>query len=171
MQSARLALLRHRNHHVQFAGFQAGEHLAGREIRHFHLRPGMGLAEIRDGRRHQTLGQRGRVADPQPPAGARGLHPLDCLFGLTQHFARLAQHCLTRRRQPDRVRPALEQALANLLLQRLDLPAERGLCEENLLRGAADIAGLGDGDEVTQLAEFHMPEPYQKVWLRQRTRH
>jgi redox-sensitive bicupin YhaK (pirin superfamily) len=35
------------------------------------------------------------------------------------------------------------------------LPAQRGLRQKNLLRGAADVALLGHGHEVTQLSEFH----------------
>src|SRR6266498_1626765 len=49
----------------------------------------------------------------------------------------------------------LQQALADFVLQCFDLPARRGLRQKNLLRGAADVALLGHGHEVTQLSEFH----------------
>jgi hypothetical protein len=53
------------------------------------------------------------------------------------------------------VRGAFEQALADFPFERLDLPAQRGLGEEDFLRRAADVAGLGHRHEVTQLAQFH----------------
>ena len=49
----------------------------------------------------------------------------------------------------------LQQALADLVLQCFDLPAQRGLGQKNLLRGTADVALLGHGHEITQLSEFH----------------
>jgi hypothetical protein len=57
----------------------------------------------------------------------------------------------------------LQQALADFVLQRLDLPTQRGLREEKFLRGAADVARLGHGHEVTQLSEFHEREHNRKA--------
>ena len=49
----------------------------------------------------------------------------------------------------------LQQALPDLVFQRLDLAAQRGLRQEYLLGGAADVPFLSHRNEVTQLSEFH----------------
>jgi hypothetical protein len=49
----------------------------------------------------------------------------------------------------------LQQTLANLVLQRFDLSAQRGLCQKNPFRGTADVAVLGHRHKVPQLSEFH----------------
>ena len=154
-QAAGRALLRDGHDHVELSTLEAGQHLPGREIVQLHLGPGMHPGEAGDRRRHQALGQRGRVADPQPAARAGRLHALHGLIGEPQKFARLVQHHLAGRREAHRVCVSLKQALPDLLLQRLDLPAQRRLREEDLSGGPADVAGIRDGDEVAQLPEFH----------------
>jgi hypothetical protein len=49
----------------------------------------------------------------------------------------------------------LQQALADLVLQRLDLSAQRGLGQKNPFRGTADVAVFGYRHKVPQLSEFH----------------
>ena len=53
-------------------------------------------------------------------------------------------------------RQAVEEAFAQLLLELLDLLAERGLGNVALLGGAREVARPGHGDDVTQLLEFHI---------------
>ncbi|CDX56038.1 hypothetical protein MPL1032_20368 [Mesorhizobium plurifarium] len=54
----------------------------------------------------------------------------------------------------------LEQGDAQLLLELHDLPAQGRLRNVQLLGGAADIAGLGDGDEISYLAQVeHFSAP------------
>ncbi len=48
-----------------------------------------------------------------------------------------------------------QQALADLVLLRLDLAAQGGLRQENHLGGAADVPFFSHRHEVTQLSEFH----------------
>jgi hypothetical protein len=48
-----------------------------------------------------------------------------------------------------------EQALPDFVFQRLNLPAQRRLREEDILRGAADVARFSHRHEVTQLPESH----------------
>ena len=49
-----------------------------------------------------------------------------------------------------------KQLHAQFLFQLLDLAAERGLGNEQALGGAGEIALFSDGDEVAQLAHFHV---------------
>jgi hypothetical protein len=44
---------------------------------------------------------------------------------------------------------------AQLLLQRLDLLAQRRLRDAQHLGGAAKVQLFGDGDEVAQMTQFH----------------
>jgi hypothetical protein len=50
---------------------------------------------------------------------------------------------------------SFQQALADLVLQRLDLAAQRGLRQEKLLGGTADVGFFSHRHEVPQLSEFH----------------
>ena len=74
---------------------------------------------------------------------------------LGEHRAGVAQEGRAGRRQLDSPARAGEQRAAQLLLQRADLLAERRLGDVQARGGAAEVQLLGDGDEVTQLAEFH----------------
>jgi hypothetical protein len=72
-----------------------------------------------------------------------------------KQFARFAQQRFARRSQADGMCLAFEQALANLIFERFDLSAQRGLRQKYLLRRAADVTGFGNGREVAQLTQFH----------------
>jgi hypothetical protein len=50
---------------------------------------------------------------------------------------------------------AVQQPHAELVLQRANVAAQRRLGDADPLGGLAHVAGLGDGDEVTQLAKIH----------------
>jgi hypothetical protein len=56
---------------------------------------------------------------------------------------------------------ALEEALAEFVLELLDLLAEGGLGDVAVRGGAGKIAGLGDGEDVAELVNFHR----QKLWI------
>ncbi|MNT71466.1 hypothetical protein D3C72_2099530 [compost metagenome] len=62
-------------------------------------------------------------------------------------FARLCQ--------PHPARGALEQRRAELLLELADRNRQRRLRHVQALRGAMEIARLGQGHELLQLAEVH----------------
>jgi hypothetical protein len=53
------------------------------------------------------------------------------------------------------MRLPFEQLLFQLRLQRLDLPAQCRLRQEDLLRRPADIALLGDRHKIAQLTQLH----------------
>ena len=82
---------------------------------------------------------------------------------MLEQLAGFAEQGFADRREPDRMGLAFQQALADLVLQRLDLPAQGGLRQENPFRGAADVAFLGHRHEVAQLSEFHAGQHNQKA--------
>ncbi len=53
-----------------------------------------------------------------------------------------------------------EQRRLDLLLQRLDLLRQRRLLHVQLLGGARDVAFLGHGDEVAEVAQFHVDRSF-----------
>src|SRR5262249_26994533 len=59
------------------------------------------------------------------------------------------------RGEDDAAAAALEERLAELVLERLNLPAERRLRDAEPLGGARDVLLLGHGDEVVELLEAH----------------
>jgi hypothetical protein len=62
-------------------------------------------------------------------------------------------------------RKALKQPNAKLLLQELDLLAERRLCDAELFGGMRETAVIGDGHEIAQMPEFHVYPPDMDVAL------
>jgi hypothetical protein len=74
---------------------------------------------------------------------------------LFQHFLRLFDDALSHRRDGHFALATLEQRRAQFLLELLDGHRQRGLADETLLRGAAEVPFLGNGDEVAQLGQRH----------------
>lgn len=96
-------------------------------------------------------------ADPGEPAAAVGDAPgsararLDCL----QDPLGLGQEEPAGRGDLHLPRRAAQQRDAELVLQLPDRVRKRGLGEVQAFGGAAEVAGLGDGGEVPQVAQFH----------------
>ncbi len=106
----------------------------------------------------QEHGQHRRYErDPQRTdfAAARQPRQLFRARGLLQRRARLGQEYAPRIAQFDLVPVALEQARAEFFLERLDLHAQRGLYDEQALRGAPEMQLFRERDEGAQLLEFH----------------
>jgi hypothetical protein len=61
------------------------------------------------------------------------------------------------RQQRHAARGAPEQRSPDLVLERTDLPAQRRLRHMQVLRGSTNVAFLGDGNEVADLREAHVP--------------
>ena len=103
--------------------------------------------------------RRADEAHPQPA----GLSGVDAPGGghrdveLGQHRPGVAQERLAGGGQLDPAAGAVQQPAAELLLEPADLLAQRRLGDVQAGRGAAEVQLLGDGDEVTQLAKFHVP--------------
>ncbi|MCY1442277.1 hypothetical protein D9M71_586410 [compost metagenome] len=72
-----------------------------------------------------------------------------------QDQVRLAQELVALVGQGHALGVAVEQAHADFLFQLLDGQGQGRLRDEHRLRGSGDRAGLGDGDEVADLAEGH----------------
>src|SRR5262249_50689524 len=83
---------------------------------------------------------------------------------LGEDAPRVREERLSCREDADAARGPLEERGAHLLLEAPDLAAQRGLRDVEPPRGAADVALLGDGDEIADLGEAHrdtISRPYQ----------
>src|SRR5256885_9756024 len=85
------------------------------------------------------------------------------LLGARKNGARVFQQGLASRREPHAARQACEQGCAHLFLQLLELGRQRRLGNEKLASGAADVALLGHGDEIAQMAQFHRCSPFENI--------
>ncbi|MCY1404835.1 hypothetical protein D9M71_200570 [compost metagenome] len=83
---------------------------------------------------------------------ARDLHGL---VHLGQHLAGLIEEAPASFGQLDPTVGAFQQARTDFLFQRLDLLAQWGLGNTQLLGGAAEMQLFGHGDEVAQVSQFH----------------
>src|SRR5256885_15878954 len=87
---------------------------------------------------------------------ARGAAGADLgVLGLRQDRLGVDQERAAGIGQADPARMAHEQGGVDLALERADLLAERRLLDVQLLRRARDVALVRDGDEVTEMAQFH----------------
>jgi hypothetical protein len=77
------------------------------------------------------------------------------LAHLVHHAARLLDHRLAARGEQHLVLVALEEPQAQLVLQLREGEGKRGLGDEALLRGAAEMALLGERHDVLELGEGH----------------
>jgi hypothetical protein len=85
-------------------------------------------------------------------AGGRGNEPI--LKG--ENIPRLVDEHGTDLGRANAARKALKQANAQLLLQELDLLAERRLRDAEVFGGMRETAVIGDGYEISQMPEFHV---------------
>ena len=83
-------------------------------------------------------------------------------FGTAAQLGRLEHHApgahrhgLAQRRELAALADAVDQARAQVVLQGLDAAAQGRLREVLLLGGAAERAGVGQGQQVFQLSEVH----------------
>ena len=65
------------------------------------------------------------------------------------------QEIAPRGRQPNASRQAHEKLRAELRLELLDVPGERGLGDPDLVGGARDASFIGDLYEILNAAQFH----------------
>src|SRR4051812_16576859 len=79
-----------------------------------------------------------------------------CGFDLKQRKPGMIEKGAAGRGELDATRTTLQQLDTNLQLQITDLPAERGLGCMQAPRGSiGEAALLGDGNEITKVAELH----------------
>ena len=93
----------------------------------------MHLGEVLQGRGQKSGGERGRVTNAQAGADADAAHAFEHLVGLLEQVPGFTEKRPTNGRELDRVRLPLQEALPEFVLQRLDLPTQGGLGQENPL--------------------------------------
>ena len=106
--------------------------------------------------RQEIVGGRGGKSD----LDRAGLAERDALgdqrraLGKAQDTPRLGENTASGRRQLHRAAGALKQLCIQMMLQDLDLPAERRLGHAKLGGGPAEMHLFGDRDETLELAEL-----------------
>ncbi|MNN42455.1 hypothetical protein D3C81_1566360 [compost metagenome] len=142
---------------VDFAGHQQVLYIRTLILHHARLHVGVGALEAGDQVGQVIAGDQAGHADGQAAGnlvGALLQAALGVLHG-GQDQMRLAQELVALVGQGHALGVAVEQAHADFLFQLLDGQGQGRLRDEHRLRGGGDRAGLGHGDEVTDLAEGH----------------
>ena len=143
---------------VQALLAQAGQKLARAGLLQHEGDVGPVRAELADGARHQRMERRrGGEAhgDAAGLAARRAAGPCRGAIDRGQHRLGIGQEGAAGVGQRDAARMADEQRRLDLLLQRLDLLRQRRLLHVQLLGRARDVALVGHGDEVAEMAQFH----------------
>ncbi|MDT4821350.1 hypothetical protein FQZ97_545250 [compost metagenome] len=142
---------------VDFAGHQQVLYIRPLVFHHAGLHVGVGALEAVDQVGQIIAGHQAGHAYGQAAGnlvGALLQAALGVLHG-RQDQVRLAQELVALVGEGHALGVTLEQAHADFLFQLLDGEGQRGLRDEHRLCGGGDRTGLGDGDEVADLAEGH----------------
>jgi hypothetical protein len=117
---------------------------------------GQGVAERVCELGQQLVGRRAGEADGEAPelAARRSLRVLGGAVDRGEDPARTREEHLAGGRELDAAGRAVQQRHAELGLEPADLLRERRLGDVQALGGAAEVALLGDGDEVTEVSEL-----------------
>lgn len=132
--------------------------VSGRHLPQPQLHRGMALAvAAQRGRQPHRQHRRRRKANVQLAELARGraLHLVSRELDRRENTARLDQEMAPRLREMHAPLVTLEQRHAELLLQRADLGAQRRLRDVKSLSRAREAKLLGNGDEVSEMTQFH----------------
>jgi hypothetical protein len=78
------------------------------------------------------------------------------------------QEGFSRRQKAHAARGTDEERRANFCFERLDLPAQRGLRDVQLFRGATHVSFFGNGYEVANLGEAHPLSIPKRYWIGER---
>jgi hypothetical protein len=113
-----------------------------------------GIAETAHQR--QRGGYRGKAERPGERRG-NGRHGLRHAAHRAQDLLRPGQHRLALRRQADEAPVALDQPLAQVLLQRGEPGRQRRLRHAAFRRRAREMAVMGQRHEIAQVAQLHGP--------------
>jgi len=142
---------------VELAGVQRRDDLVGGELVDPHLHGRMAAEEDRDAVRDQADVEGVRRTDahpPREPATARAQRR-DALVDLAQCARRVGEEQLARLGRHHLAADALEERLADLLLELADLVRERRLGDVDVRRGAREAQAVGQGHEVAQVSQLH----------------
>lgn len=97
------------------------------------------------------------------PTSPRALRCLHRVVRALQDVLRARQEGAAGVVQADAAPAPVEQRRADFLFQLPDLLRQRRLRHAKLLGRAGEVLGLGRGDEIAQVAQFHIG--IQKYWL------
>jgi hypothetical protein len=114
---------------------------------------GMFALERLDARQQPERSERGEGGDADAPAAARAADVLDAGVELGEQRLDRAQQCLPVGRDLDVARAAREELGAELVLEALDLAADRRLRDVQLLRRDAEIERPRDRLEGAQVGQ------------------
>jgi hypothetical protein len=116
------------------------------------------LADARHDVRQQIRAERREDAQAQRAGFRIDRAPRDRLdlVDLAQHAARALRDLAADFGEQHLARRALDEGDAELVFELLDLRRQRRLADETRLGGVAEVLVLGEGDEVTQIAQVHM---------------
>ena len=141
------------NRRVDPAVRQLLQQTRGQALAHMKIQTGMPLGQIAD-QRGQQIGRDGRddaeTQAPDQPLARRPRH-VSQLFGRSQQVADPQRELLAEAGQPHLAGTAVQQGNPEGLLQLLDLHRHRRLGDRAALRRPPEMAGAGDGVEVTEL--------------------
>jgi hypothetical protein len=98
---------------------------------------------------------RGADAELSYFAATHGVRVLDELLGTRQQLAASQQQVFTGTGHAHPAARPLEESDAQLGLEVVDLPPQRGLRDAQSRGGAREGARLGDGDEIAEVTEIH----------------
>lgn len=146
---------------VEPAGADLLDQFGVARLAHPDLHTGVDLVEPRQHRRQVHYVEALQAADGQR-AAQQPLHGGDRVtrrLDGAQRPARLGQQRPSRLGELDLAGGTQEQRRSQLHLQRADRRRETGLGDVHPARGPREVALLGDGDEVLELAEFHDSSP------------
>jgi hypothetical protein len=107
--------------------------------------------------RQHALDHLGRGCDAERPdfAASHGLRMLSELVDVGEYPATPEQEALARTRHANSASRTLEEPDTQLSLQVVDLPPQRRLSDAQSGGSSGEGARLGDGHEVTEVAELH----------------
>src|SRR5439155_13512848 len=118
---------------------------------------GMPLPESRDERREHRLDILRTCTDPQRSvlAGLDRFGPISARLGFLEQAARSPDDVLAIRRELKMSARPVEQAHAQIDLERLNLPRSRRLAQVQPSGRSRETAGIRNGDERVELPEIH----------------
>ena len=143
---------------VDASGMECGDLRACRQLLEAELDVGKALTEGAQDRRQRDVARRADEADRQPAhlARAGSAKQLFDPIGLREQRAATLEQQAPGVRQLHTTAVAAQEHDAELLLEPLDLLAQRGLGDAQALRGTPEVQLLGDGDEVAKTTKFQL---------------
>ena len=142
---------------IDVAAQQAIRHLLGEAFAELELHAREVLGEMLGERCVEEVGEARRRAQPHRAARLAifELHLDTDVVDHTQQPASTIEQDAARFGDRHAARAAFQQGPAELVLQELDVPAQRRLRDIERAGGGAEPATLGDGDEIAKLAQVH----------------